>query len=179
MVCRWSEFRPKETTAAMDDLVLRTGRPEDIDTAIEVWRVSNTARRGGQPIPPEHDARVRSNAGKPDAFLIVADDRGAVVGMALGMQGLADDGAGPPIPGLCHISLVFVLPERWGQGIGGRIVDAILAEARSRGYERAQLWTHAANHRAQRLYERRGFHRSGREVEDDLGERIVHYERVL
>ena len=41
---------------------------------------------------------------------------------------------------------------------------------------RAQLWTHAGNERAQRLYERRGFGRSGREKLDDAGETIVHYE---
>jgi len=166
-------------TAAVDDVVLRPGGPEDIDAAIEVWSVSNTARRGGRPIPPEHDARVRGAMLKPDAFLVVAGDRSAIVGMALGMQGLADDGAGPPVPGLCHISLVFVLPARWGQGIGGRNVDAIVAEARSRSYDRAQLWTHAGNLRAQRLYESHGFRRSGREEDDDLGERIVRYERFL
>jgi len=92
---------------------------------------------------------------------------------------LALDGAGPPIVGLWFISLVFVVPDRWGEGIGGRTVDAVLAEARSSGYDRAQLWTHRDNRRAQRLYEGRGFCRSGREQEDDLGERIVQYEWSL
>jgi ribosomal protein S18 acetylase RimI-like enzyme len=166
-------------TADMDDIILRSGRPDDVDPAIEVWRVSNTARRDGLPIPPEHDERVRGATRKPDAFLIVADDRGSIVGMALAMQGLADDGAGPPIPGLCFISMVFVLPAHWGRGIGGKLVESILAEARSRDYDRAQLWTHANNHRSQRLYERLGFFRTGREKDDDTGERIVLYERAV
>lgn len=123
--------------------------------------------------------RVRGYAGKPDAFMIVADDAGEVVGMAVGMQGLADDGAGPPVAGLCHISMVFVAPGRWGQGIGGLLVAAVLNEARSRSYDRTQLWTHADNARAQHLYEGHGFRRSGREKDDDFGERIVHYERDL
>jgi hypothetical protein len=38
---------------------------------------------------------------------------------------------------------------------------------------RAQLWTHADNVRAQRLYERRAFRRSGREKADDLDGTIV------
>lgn len=59
------------------------------------------------------------------------------------------------------------------------MVEAVLSEARSRGYGRAQLWTHADNTRAQRLYENRGFRRTGREKQDDLGETIVHYERWL
>jgi GNAT superfamily N-acetyltransferase len=95
--------------------------------------------------------------------------------MALGMQGLGDDGAGPPIPGLCHISAVFVAPERWGEGIGRALVNAILSRARKRGYERSQLWTQTDNERASRLYEDAGFVRSGRE-KDHKGERIAHYE---
>lgn len=111
--------------------------------------------------------------------MIVADDAGEVVGMAVGMQGLADDGAGPPVDGLCHISMVFVAPDRWGEGIGRQLIAATLDEARRRGFDRTQLWTHADNGRAQRLYEGHGLRRSGREKDDDLGERIVHYERDL
>jgi ribosomal protein S18 acetylase RimI-like enzyme len=173
------KVQTKMTTGTMGHVILRPGRPEDVDGAVDAWRVSNTARRGGRPIPPEHEARVRGYAHKPDAFLVVADDGGSIVGMALAMQGLADDGAGPPIPRLCHISMVFVLPARWGQGIGGELVKAILAEAGKRGYDRAQLWTHADNLRAQRLYEGLGFVRTGREVDDDTGERIVQFGRAV
>ena len=74
--------------------------------------------------------------------------------------------------------MVFVAPDRWGEGLGGRLVDALLVEVRSRGYQRAQLWTQADNARARRLYEGRGFKASGRE-KDGFGERIVHYRRDL
>jgi ribosomal protein S18 acetylase RimI-like enzyme len=88
------------------------------------------------------------------------------------------------VPELCHIAMIFVAPERWGEGIGGRVLggrvlDGVLEEARSRGYERAQLWTHADNARAQGLYEKYGFRCTGREKGDDLGEWNVHYERTL
>lgn len=95
------------------------------------------------------------------------------------MQGPADDGAGPPIDDLCHVGAVFVAPGLWGGGIGGRLVDAVLSGARSRGYARAQLWTHADDRRANRLYVGRGFGRTGREKEDETGETTVHYERRL
>ncbi len=160
-------------------LRVRAGGPADVDNAVAVWLAANTARRGGRAVPIEHEARVRGYTSKPDAFLLVAEDVGEVVGMGLGMQGLADDGAGPRIPGLCHVSAVFVAPDRWGEGIGGRIVDAVLTEARQRDYDRVQLWTHADNDRAQRLYESRGFRPSGRQKDDDLGEPIMHYERAL
>lgn len=98
--------------------------------------------------------------------------------MALGVQGLSNDGAGPPVKGLCHVSMVFVAPDYWGRGIGGRLVDALLKEARSRDYDRAQLWTHSDNARARRLYEGRGFRASGRE-EEEFGDLIVHLQRAL
>jgi ribosomal protein S18 acetylase RimI-like enzyme len=164
-----------------DTATVRRGGPDDLASALAVWRAAEEARRGG-PASPEHGDRMRAHMENPTAFLLVADGAdGAdgIVGMAAGMQGLEDDGAGPPIQGLCHVGAVFVKPDRWGEGLDGGLVDAVLSEARSRGYSRAQLWTHADNRRAHRLYERCGFGRTGREKQDDLGEIIVHYARGL
>lgn len=163
----------------MSKISIRPGTPEDIEPAIAVWRAANTARRGGKPAPETDEQRLRGYMTKPDAFLLVSACTTGLVGVGLGMQGLADDGKGPPIPGLCHIGMIFVVPIHWGQGIGGQLVDAVLAEAQSRGYDRVQLWTHLDNARAQRLYDGRGFSRSGRQTDDDGGERIVHYTRTL
>jgi len=161
-------------------MVLRDGTPADVEAAVALWLASSAARRGARPpLPPAAEASVRASLAAPDAFLVIAEDAGTMTGMALGVQGLADDGAGPPISGLCHVRMVFVAPARWGQGIGGALVDRLIAEARARGYIRAQLWTHADNVRAERLYERRAFRRSGREKADDLDGTIVHYERAL
>jgi GNAT superfamily N-acetyltransferase len=158
-----------------DETLVRRGNPGDIDPALEVWRVAVEAGRGG-PASPEHGERVRAHVETPGAFLFVAEMAGVISGMAVGVQGLADDGAGPPVDGLCHIGAVFVAPDYWAQGLGGKLVDAVLTEARAGGYARAQLWTHADNGRAHRLYENRGFRRTGRENEDDHGETIIHYE---
>ena len=166
----------------MGGMVVRRGGPADFGSAVEVWRVANEARLEGRASPPTVQLeRLHAALREPDSFLFVADD-GDISGMAVGMQGLADDGAGPPIDDLCHVGAVFVAPERWGAGLGGELVEAVLFEARSRRYGRygrAQLWTHADNPRAQRLYEGRGFRRTGREKQDDLGETIVHLERDL
>jgi GNAT superfamily N-acetyltransferase len=163
----------------MAGTVVRRGGPEDFGRALEVWRAAIGARLVGRTAPPpEHGERVRGYLENADSFLFVADD-GGVSGMAVGIQGLAEDGAGPPVEDLCHVGAVFVLPDRWGAGLGGRLVAAVISEARSRGYGRAQLWTHADNARAHRLYGNRGFRRTGREKSDDLGETIVHYERDL
>jgi GNAT superfamily N-acetyltransferase len=77
-----------------------------------------------------------------------------------------DDGAGPAIPGGCFLNLLFVLPEHWGEGIGGALLDEVLAEARSRNCTRIHLWTEEDNERSQRLYAGRGFSRTGRAAED-------------
>jgi GNAT superfamily N-acetyltransferase len=161
------------------ETIVRRGNPSDVGSAVEVWRIAEKAHRGGRPAPPEHGDRVRSHLENPTAFLFVADAAGGIVGMAVGMQGLANDGAGQPIEGLCHVGAVFVSPTRWGEGLGGRLVDTVLSEARSQGYRRVQLWTHADNARAHRLYRGRGFGRTGREKQDDRGETISHYERAL
>lgn len=158
--------------------MIRHGEPADVEPAVAVWLAANSARREGLPPRPEQKERARSHVSKSGAFLLVADDAGDVVGMALGTQGLADDGAGPPVRGLCHVAMVFVAPDYWGRGIGGQLVDALLTQARSRGYDRAQLWTQSDNARARRLYEGRGFTPSGRE-KDEFGELIVHYRHAL
>jgi ribosomal protein S18 acetylase RimI-like enzyme len=162
----------------MGEAVIRHGEPADFEPAVAVWLAANSARRKGLKPGAKQAARARGHVNNPEAFLLVAEDAGDVVGMALGTQGLADDGAGPPVRGLCHVSMVFVAPDYWGIGLGGRLVDALLPEARSRGYDRVQLWTQFDNVRARRLYEGRGFVPSGRE-KDEFGERIVHYQRAL
>lgn len=159
-------------------VIVRIGRDDDLEPAIAVYLASNDVRRGG-PTPPHHIDRVRDSMGKPDVMLLIAEDAGVCVGMGLAMQSRADGGSGPPEPGVCFISMIFVAPDRWGEGIGGRLVDAVLAEAESQGFVTARLWTHLDNERAQRLYEYRGFHRTGREIDNDLGERIVQYERAV
>ena len=83
---------------------LRRGNPSDIEPAVVVWRAASAARHGGRPVCAEQETRLRGSMQKPDTFLHVADGTGEVVGMALAMQGLADDGTGPPDPGLCFMS---------------------------------------------------------------------------
>ena len=162
----------------MGKVVIRHGGREDAEPALAVWTSANAARRGERAPLPEQEGRARGHLGTPGAFLFVAEVSDGIVGMALGVQGRANDGAGPPVAGLCHVSMVFVAPDRWGEGIGKRLVDALLAEARARGFDRAQLWTQQDNRSARRLYEDRGFRPSVRD-KDEFGERIVHYERPL
>jgi GNAT superfamily N-acetyltransferase len=116
----------------------------------------------------------------PVSWFLVAEDDGEVVGMACAEPLRADGGAGAVIPGALFLGYVFIIPERWGQGIGGLVMDAVFNEARKEGYRRIELWTHERdNERAQRLYRSRGFAPTGVTAEDDQRAPIGQWARVL
>jgi RimJ/RimL family protein N-acetyltransferase len=54
-----------------------------------------------------------------------------------------------------------LLPEWRGRGVGRRLLDATLAQARRSGFKRIELDVHADNPRAIALYEKAGFVREG------------------
>jgi 8-oxo-dGTP pyrophosphatase MutT (NUDIX family)/GNAT superfamily N-acetyltransferase len=143
-----------------------------------LWQAATTRRRAELGLgPPASDADVLA---RPDVFGVGAFDGAHLVAMAVAMPALADDArSSRNVPGLAHISSVATRPDSWGQGLGAVVVRAVMSQAIRRGYARTQLWTHATNPRARRLYERAGFTLSGRERVDDSGEPIVHYLREL
>ncbi len=52
---------------------------------------------------------------------------------------------------------LHVLPDVWGRGIGSALHDKAVETLRDHRYTSAGLWTIAANKRARRMYERRGW----------------------
>jgi ribosomal protein S18 acetylase RimI-like enzyme len=164
-------------------MVTRRAHGSDLAAALAVWRAANEAR--GKPPDPARVARVREKLAAPGAVVVVAvdDERpgdggpggGPVVGMALAEPGRADDGTGPDLADLAHVSMVFVDPARWGRRIGELLLAEVAATA---GRRRLSLWTGAGNERARRLYRRAGFAPTGR-VREHGGETIIHLERVL
>lgn len=156
---------------------------EEVDAALAVWQHSHLIRRNGRPLPRDHVRLAHRRMATPGAMLFLAREEGrpdaGIVGTILGVQGLTQDGAGPPQPGLIHLSLLSVSPDRWGQRVGRRLMEHMQAEARRRSFVDAQLWTHADNLRANRLYRALGFRRTGRVKIDDWGELLVHYWQQL
>jgi [ribosomal protein S18]-alanine N-acetyltransferase len=61
-----------------------------------------------------------------------------------------------------EIANLAVAPSAWGQGIGGALLDAALAEASARGAVAIYLEVRDSNERARRLYRSRGFEEVGR-----------------
>lgn len=58
---------------------------------------------------------------------------------------------------VCEIKRLFLAPAARGKGLGHRLCDAILMEARRLGYSRAVLDTGSFMGAAQRVYEQAGF----------------------
>jgi GNAT superfamily N-acetyltransferase len=149
---------------------VRLGDTADVDAAVSVYERSNLARRQG--VWPERAARVeevRILLRESATWFLLAEDGPSVVGMAAAQPLRGDDAAGAAIPGGLFVNLLFVLPERWGEGIGGAILDGVLAEAKERECTRIHLWTHEDNERSHRLYRGRGFSPTGR-IQDEEGE---------
>jgi GNAT superfamily N-acetyltransferase len=149
-------------------ILIRLGSAADVDAAVSVFERSNLARRHG--VWPNRAAgveRVRAHLRDPASWFLVAKEGPVLVGMASAEALRSEGGAGPVTPGGCFLNFLFVAPERWGEGIGGVVLDAVLAEAKRRHYSRIHLWTQEDNERSHRLYRSRGFSPTGRTAEGE------------
>lgn len=117
---------------------------------LEVYRAAQAAR--GRRPAADRLARVRT---KLEEGLVFADEQRR--GFALGEPGRADDGAGDVIPGLLHLSMVFVDPDHQRQGIGSQLVEGLADLAWERGYREVSVWTTTPE-----FYEACGLERTGR-----------------
>jgi ribosomal protein S18 acetylase RimI-like enzyme len=142
-----------------------------------VWRSANAAR--GLAADPVRVARVEKKLSDASALLVVIADDEQLVGMALAESFREQNGAGPVVAGAGHISMVFVHPDRWGEGIGGRLLRALHIEMRRATWEQASLWTRASNERARRLYVRSGYVPTGDIKCLSGGDEILRYEARL
>jgi putative acetyltransferase len=78
-----------------------------------------------------------------------------------------------------EVKRMYTRPSHQGQGIGGRILEAIEALAREEGLARLVLETGDRHPAAWRVYERAGFTRRGRVLDYPESPHSVFYEKVL
>lgn len=76
--------------------------------------------------------------------------------------------------GTAELICIHSLPANWGRGYGSQMMAYILREMRTAGYQRAVLWTFAANTRARRFYEKCGWTLTGK-TQQELGTESVQY----
>ena len=122
---------------------LRRGTGADARAAADLWLRARAAAADVIPRPVHDDDDVRAwlaSRVRGEADLWVAEDRaGTLAGMLV-------------LEGRC-LDQLYVEPAMTGRGIGAALV-ALAKRERPDGLE---LWTFAANVRAQRFYERHGF----------------------
>lgn len=96
----------------------------------------------------EELASLPGDYGPPEGALFIASVDDRPVGM-VALRRLSDD--------RCEMKRLFVRPMARGSGLGARLIDVVILEARQRGYREMVLDTLPVMTGAQRLYERAGF----------------------
>jgi putative acetyltransferase len=99
---------------------------------------------------PEVDAMSAAYAGKRAGYWVVERERRVVGGAGFApLTGGPDD--------VCELRKMYFLPETRGLGLGARLLDLVLAEAKKAGFARCYLETLDRMTDAQRLYVKKGF----------------------
>jgi GNAT superfamily N-acetyltransferase len=149
-------------------VTLRDARREDIPALSELLRACDLTQRDwagpDTPVPTleEEALEWELRFARAGAWIRVAEeDDGRIVGVAAFARGTVSREDRTPVPGLAHVSAMFVHPDRWRRGIARILLDAAQDAMREQGYERAQLWTLEGSP-AERLYASTGWARDGR-----------------
>jgi GNAT superfamily N-acetyltransferase len=148
---------------------IRPAVPADVDTLVAVHRAArDTYYRGVVPDreldDPAEIAELREASERsipaPDRTVLVAEADGEAIGFtALGPPFEPVTDADPGTVG--QLFGLYVLPARWGAGIGGRLHDRALAVWREAGIITGRLEVWERNERASAFYARRGWRPDG------------------
>jgi len=106
------------------------------------------------------------------AQFLAETDAGAVLGTATGF-------ADPDTTGTVLLVAMFVTRAARGQGIGERLVEAVVEQARSDGADRVLLHVVETNPTAERLYAGCGFLRTGATLRLPHHPDLLEHEMVL
>jgi ribosomal protein S18 acetylase RimI-like enzyme len=146
---------------------LRAGTRDDIPALAELVLACDRSQRswaGDVPVPSlaEEALEWELRFARTAAWIGVAEDAGGRITGAVAFAAAgATRGSRELVPGLAHISAVFVHPDFWRRGIARSLLDAAETAMRDAGFERAQLWTlHGSP--AENLYRALGWERDGR-----------------
>lgn len=149
---------------------MRRGQAADAEAIGRLLHDFNTEYGDPTPGPERLAARIRE---------LLAGDETAVLLAGEGPDGLAVLRFRPSLwsEGLeCHLAELYVVPDRRGGGLGRALMEAVLAEAKSRGADHIDLGTSEDDTVARSLYERFGF--TNRERLPD-GPTMYFYERAI
>jgi GNAT superfamily N-acetyltransferase len=147
---------------------LRAAQRTDVAALARLVRACDESQRtwaGEVPIPPLEGEELEWELrfARSGAWIHLAEDEddGTVVGVVAFAAGQVSRTDRTRVPGLAHVSAVFVAPDHWRRGIARALLQRAEAAMRKQGYERAQLWTLEGSP-AEQLYAALGWERDGR-----------------
>lgn len=147
--------------AANSSIAIRRARRDDVGIIVAMLaddRLGSSRERLENPLPQSYFRAFEKLDRDPNIQLMVAvDGEGAVVGclQLCILPGLSSQGASRGL-----IEDVRVAAQCRSRGIGERMVQWAVTEARARDCRLVELLTHNTRVDAQRFYERLGFQRS-------------------
>jgi GNAT superfamily N-acetyltransferase len=165
---------------------LRTGTRADIPAFTRVVRACDERQSdwagSGVPLPSveEEELEWELRFARTAAWICAAEaDDGSIAGVVAFAAATVSREDRALVPGLAHISAVFVDPRHWRRGIARRLLDEADDAMRAAGFERAQLWTLEGSP-AERLYTALGWTRDGRrDIYPPMGLATVAYVKTL
>jgi ribosomal protein S18 acetylase RimI-like enzyme len=144
--------------AAISSITIRRARRDDVDAIVGMLAddpLGSARERLEHPLPQSYFRAFEALDHDPNIQLVVAEDgEGAVIGclQLCILPGLSSQGASRGL-----IEDVRVAAHRRSRGVGERLVQWAIAEARASGCKLVELLTHRSRVDAQRFYARLGF----------------------
>ncbi|MBY4607178.1 GNAT family N-acetyltransferase [Rhizobium sp. 9T] len=139
------------------DILVRQARKDDLPALVAIFAADALGGHGDTTDPEAFVDYVKAFTAieaSPDQTLYVAEHGGEVVGTFQTMLTTTLTGRGSSA---MIIEAVQTRSDMRGQGIGARMIEFAIAEAKGRGVRLVQLTSNAIRKDAHRFYERLGF----------------------
>ncbi|MEM7225058.1 MAG: arsinothricin resistance N-acetyltransferase ArsN1 family A [Pseudomonadota bacterium] len=155
-------------------LHLRCAKPQDVDAICQIYNEAIDDRQATlETERRDPGERGRWLAAREARYpVLVATEDGRVVAWG----SLNPFNSRPCYDGVADFS-VYVARDRRGEGLGGRLVEALIDLARELGYHKLVLAALARNGAGRKLYEKMGFREVG--IYREQGKLDGHWEDVL
>lgn len=164
------------------EVEIRTATHDDVDgirtVAERAWHAAHAPIVGEETVESFLDdyydrASFRSLVDDGSVLLRVAEGPdGSVVGFA---SARPDDGDAATF----HLGRIYVRPDRWGEGVGRRLLVHVEEAVRRRGGSRILLGVMAENDRAVGFYEAAGYRREDEVYDDGIDAASYRYRKPL
>jgi GNAT superfamily N-acetyltransferase len=141
-----------------DNLIVRRAKIEEIETLLEFERGIIAAERPFDPTIKDSEAHYYDLAKLIESSLsavCVAELGGELIASGYVQEKEANDYL--KHRRYAYIGFMYVRPEHRGKGVSQKILDPLLAWAKTRGLSEIRLEVYSENHSAIKAYEKAGF----------------------